>query len=182
MNSFVPSKVFFTKGIGVHKYKLTSFEEALRVAGVANQNMVNISSILPPGCQIIPKSEGIKLMAPGSIRFAVIARTDTDEPGRRIASAIGIAQPKDKKMWGYLSEVHEHGLIKEKCGDMAEDLAASMLGATLGIEINPDEAWSEREKLYKATGLIVRTSNITQTAVGKEGYWTTVLALAVFIM
>ncbi|HJJ66696.1 MAG TPA: pyruvoyl-dependent arginine decarboxylase, partial [Methanocorpusculum sp.] len=27
---FVPSKVFFTKGVGVHKEKLVSFEMALR--------------------------------------------------------------------------------------------------------------------------------------------------------
>jgi len=32
----VPSKVFFTKGVGVNKDKLSSFELALRSAGIEN--------------------------------------------------------------------------------------------------------------------------------------------------
>ncbi|MFC1477727.1 pyruvoyl-dependent arginine decarboxylase [candidate division KSB1 bacterium] len=181
MHSFVPKEVFLTKGVGVHKFRLSSFEDALRNAGIANQNLVSVSSILPPGCRIIPREKGLEKLAPGSIRFAVLARIDTNEHGRRISASIGVALPKDKKKWGYISELHEYGLVKDECGDMAEDLAASMLGTTLGIEIDPEEAWVEKEKLYKATGLIVRTSNITQTATGKNGYWTTAIALAVFI-
>jgi len=42
--------------------------------------------------------------------------------------------------------------------------------------------WDEREDLFKMSGKIVRTSNITQSAVGnKDGLWTTVFAAAVFI-
>jgi arginine decarboxylase len=120
-------------------------------------------------------------MPPGAIRFAVMAKLSTCEHGRRISSSIGVAQPKDTAKWGYLSELHEFGLTKERSGELAEDLAASMLGTTLGIELDPESAWIEREQIYKASGLIVRTSNITQTATGKDGFWTTVVALAVFI-
>ena len=182
MESFVPREVFLTRGVGVHKFRLSSFEDALRNAGVANQNLVSVSSILPPGCRIVPKEEGLQKIAPGSIRFTVMARIDTNEHDRRIASSIGIAIPKDKSKWGYLSEVHEYGLTHRECADMSEDLAASMLGTTLGIEIDTDQAWSEREKLYKATGLIIHTSNITQTATGRRDMWTTVVAMAVFLI
>ena len=182
MQSFVPKEVFLTKGVGVHKFRLSSFEDALRNAGVANQNIVSVSSILPPGCKIISKEEGLKKLMPGSIRYAVISRIDTNEHGRHIAASIGLAKPKDPSNWGYLSEVHEYGFTQRESADMAEDLAASMLGTTLGIEIDPDKAWSEREKLYKATGLIIHTSNITQTASGQAGMWTTAVALAVFII
>ena len=182
MQSFVPKEVFFTRGVGVHKFRLSSFEDALRNAGVANQNLVSVSSILPPGCKIIPKDDGLAKMAPGSIRYTVISRIDTNEHGRRIAASIGLAQPKEITNWGYLSEVHEYGFTQRESADMAEDLAASMLGTTLGIEVDPDVAWIEREKLYKATGLIIHTSNITQTASGKSGFWTTAVALAVFII
>ena len=182
MKSFIPQKVFFTKGVGIHKFRLSSFEDALRNAGVANQNLVSVSSILPPGCVIISKEEGLKMLVPGSIRFTVIARIDTDEHGRRIAASIGIAQPKESDKWGYLSEVHEYGFTQRESAEIAEDLAASMLGTTLGIELDPDKAWVEREQIYKATGLIVRTSNITQTATGKRGLWTTVVSMAVFII
>jgi len=182
VESFVPKEVFLTRGVGVHKFRLSSFEDALRNAGVANQNLVTVSSILPPGCKIITKEEGLAKIAPGSIRFTVMARIDTNEHGRRIASSIGIAQPKDIRKWGYLSEVHDYGFTHKECADMSEDLAASMLGTTLGIEIDPDVAWSEREKLYKATGLIIHTSNITQATTGERGHWATVVAMAVFII
>jgi len=182
MYSFVPKEVFLTKGVGVSKYKLSSFEDALRKAGVANQNIVSVSSILPPGCKMISKKKGLEKLAPGSIRYCVMARIETCEHNRLISASIGVALPKEKNKWGYLSEVHEYGLTNRQCGDMAEDLAATMLGATLGIEIDPDRAWMEREQIYKASGLIVRTSNITQAAIGKEGLWTTAIAMAVFIL
>jgi arginine decarboxylase len=182
MQSFVPREVFFTKGLGVHKFRLSSFEDALRNAGVANQNLVSVSSILPPGCTIISKEQGLSKLAPGAIRYTVISRIETNEHGRRIAASIGLAQPKQASQWGYLSEVHEHGFTKRESADMAEDLAASMLGTTLGIDVDPDKAWSEREKHYKATGLIIHTSSITQTGTGKSGLWTTAVALAVFII
>jgi arginine decarboxylase len=84
-------------------------------------------------------------------------------------------------MWGYLSEVHGHGMNKKLAGDMAEDLAAGMLGTTLGMELDPDTAWSEKEQAYKSSGLFIRTTNMTQTARGQEGLWTTTVAIAMFI-
>ena len=99
-----------------------------------------------------------------------------------IASSIGIAIPKDNKRWGYLSEIHEHGMHKQEAADMAEDLAAEMLGTTLGLEVDPDKAWSEKEQIYKSSGLIIKTSNVTQTARGEKGAWTTVVAIAMFLI
>ena len=103
---FVPTKIFFTKGVGIHKDKLASFELALRDAGIEKCNLVTVSSILPPNCKIIPKEEGIKLLKPGQITFCVMARNETNEPNRLIASAIGLAVPKDSSTYGYLSEHH----------------------------------------------------------------------------
>jgi len=110
-----------------------------------------------------------------------MARADTNEHGRLVAASVGIAVPKHRDKWGYLSEVHEHGMNRVEAADMAEDLAAGMLGTTLGLEVDPDKAWSEKEQVYKSSGLIIRTSNITQTARGRQGYWTTVVAMAMFL-
>ncbi len=178
----VPKKVFLTKGVGVHKEKLASFEMALRVAGLAHCNLVLVSSIYPPGCRIIPKEEGLKLLRSGEIVFAVYDRESNNEPNRLIAASIGLAIPADSSMHGYLSEHHSFGETDEKAGEYAEDLAASMLATTLGIEFNPELDWDEREQIFKMSGKIVRTTNITQSAVGnKDGLWTTVFAAAVFI-
>ncbi len=180
-NSMIPKKVFLTRGVGRHRYRLKSFEEALRNAGVAQQNLVQVSSIVPPRCTIISEKEGLEGLSPGQICYCVMARTDTNEHGRLIASAIGVAIPKDIAQWGYLSEVHEYGMNRRQASDMAEDLAADMLGTTLGLEVDPGQAWSEKEQVYKASGLIIRTSNITQTARGQRDLWTTVVAIAVFL-
>ncbi|NIP27879.1 MAG: arginine decarboxylase, pyruvoyl-dependent [Phycisphaerae bacterium] len=181
MSHLVPTKVFLTKGVGRHRYQLKSFEEALRQAGVAHQNLVKVSSILPSKCKVISRKKGLTNLLPGEICYCVLAKAETKEHGRLIASSIGIAIPKDANRWGYLSEVHGFGMKSREAEDMSEDLAAEMLGTTLGIEIDPDKAWSEKEQLYKTSGLIIRTSNITQTARGTKGLWTTTVALAVFL-
>lgn len=181
MMNLVPTRMFLTKGVGRHKYKLKSFEDALRVAGVAQQNLVQVSSILPPRCKIVSRNEGLKQLVPGSICFCVLARCDTNEHGRLVASSVGVAIPKDKAKWGYLSEVHGHGMNKQEAEDMSEDLAAGMLGTTLGYEVDPDKAWSEKEQAYKSSGLFIKTTNMTQTAKGQKGLWTTTVALAVFL-
>ena len=180
MQNMVPSKVFLTKGVGRHKYQLKSVEEALRKAGVAQQNLVQVSSILPPKCRIISRSRGLAELTPGQICFCVMARADTDEHGRLVASSVGIAVPKDDSKWGYLSEVHGHGMDQREASDMSEDLAAGMLGTTLGLEVDPNKAWSEKEQVYKSSGLIIRTSNITQIARGQKDLWTTTVAIAMF--
>ena len=181
MAHMVPTRMFLTKGVGRSIYQLKSFEDALRQAGVAQQNLVSVSSILPPKCKIIPKEEGLKFLKPGAITFCVMARTDTNEHGRLIASSVGIAIPRDRNNWGYLSEVHGHGMNKQEAEDMSEDLAAGMLGTTLGLEVDPNKAWSEKEQAYKASGLFIKTSNCTQVAKGRKGLWTTTVALSVFI-
>jgi len=178
----IPRKLFLTKGVGVHKEKLASFEAALRCAGIEKCNLVYVSSILPPNCKIISKEEGLKLLTPGQITFCVMARSETSEPNRLISSAIGIAVPKENSQYGYLSEHHCFGETAKRAGDYAEDLAASMLATTLGIEFNSDTAWEEREQVYKASGQIFRTTSFCQSAEGnKDGLWTTVIAAAVLL-
>jgi len=178
----VPTKVFFVRGVGVHKDKLASFEAALRSAGIERFNLVYVSSIFPPGCKIIRKEEGLKKLKPGQIVYVVMARNETNEPNRLIASAVGLAVPQDRNQYGYLSEHHSFGEKGEVAGDYAEDLAATMLATTLGIPFDSNQAWDERKKLYKASGHIIRTTNISQSAEGnKFGLWTTVIAAAVFV-
>lgn len=178
----IPTKLFLTKGVGVHKDKLASFESALRNAGIEKCNLVYVSSILPPNCKIISKEEGVQHLKPGQITFCVMARNETNEPNRLISAAIGIAVPKDGAHYGYLSEHHTFGETARKAGEYAEDLAATMLATTLGVEFDSEKAWEEREQVYKASGQIFRTINVCQSAEGnKDGLWTTVISVAVFI-
>jgi arginine decarboxylase len=178
----VPTGIFFTKGVGVHRDRLASFELALRKASIEKYNLVYVSSIFPPKCRILSVDEGLRRLEPGSITHCVMAKNETNEPNRLISAAIGLALPRDVQEYGYLSEHHAYGETADKTGDYAEDLAATMLATTLGIEFDINWAWQEREQIYKASGKIIKTTNTTQSAQGdKTGLWTTVLAAAVFI-
>ena len=180
---YLPTKIFFTKGVGRHKEYLSSFELALRHANIEKYNIVSVSSIFPIGCKRITIEQGLKELLPGQIVHAVMARNATNEAGRKIAASIGVALPADKDMYGYLSEHHPYGETAEKSGDYAEDLAAEMLATTLGIEnFDPEAAWNEKQQIFKLSGKIVRTSNTTQSALGhKDGLWTTVIAAAILL-
>lgn len=184
MNTLLPKRMFFTKGVGYHKDELQSFEHALRSAGIEKYNLVSISSILPPECKIISTSKGLKSLTTGQIVFLVMSRMTTNEPNRLVTAAIGLAQPHDRKQYGYISEHHAYGQTLRKAKDFSEDLAATMLASTLGIELDPDTAWDERKKLYitdKDRKFITRS--IAQSAEGhKDGLWTTVIACAVMVM
>jgi len=177
----IPEKIFLTKGVGVHKEKLASFEMALRDAGIAQFNLVSVSSIYPPNCKRVSREDGLACLRTGQVVHCVMARIATNEPNRLIASSIGLAIPADPNVHGYISEHHAFGETDEKAGEYAEDLAASMLASTLGIEFDSNQAWDEREQIFKMSNKIVKTTNITQSAQGnKNGLWTTVIAAAVF--
>ncbi len=178
----IPKFFFLTKGVGKHREQLQSFELALRDAGIQYCNLVNVSSIIPAGCKLISREQGLKMLQPGEITYVVLARNSTFEPHRLLASSIGVAIPSEKNQYGYLSEHHSFGQTDESAGDYAEDLAATMLATTMGIQFNPETAWDERKQLFKTTGLIIKTANITQSATGdKNGLWTTTIAAAIFV-
>jgi arginine decarboxylase len=177
----VPKKVFFTKGVGIHRDELRSFELALRDAGIEKQNLVYVSSIFPPGCKTIPKSQGLTKLQPGSITFTVMSRCCSNEPRRLIAASVGCAVPTDKKCYGYLSEYHAYGVTDKQAGDYAEDLAAAMLASTLGLEFDENKSWDENKEVYHISNKVVRTLNITQSAIVTKNGYTTVLTAAVFL-
>jgi arginine decarboxylase len=179
----VAKKLFLTKGRGVHEDRLTSFEYALRDAGISGTNIVLISSIFPPGAKLVSRSEGLKLIRPGQVLFTIYSRNQTNEPHRLISASVGIAQPSDKKRYGYLSEYEAFGQNEKKAGDYAEDIAAQMLASSLGIKFDIEKSWDEKRQQWKISGQIYKSMNITQTAIGdKNGRWTTVFAAAVLII
>jgi arginine decarboxylase len=179
----VPKMMFLTKGVGVDRNRLSSFELALRSAGIEQFNLVYVSSILPPLCKIVPRTEGLRHLEAGEIVYCVMARNETDEPNRLISASIGLAMTKDRRQYGYLSEHHAFGQTAEVAGDYAEDLAATMLASALGIPfIDLNQAWDERKKVYRASGMIFRSTHICQSVEGnKNGLWTTAVASAVFV-
>jgi arginine decarboxylase len=179
---FVPKEMFFTKGVGKHREKLTSFELALRSAGIAACNLVRVSSIFPPKCRILSRAQGAKLLEPGQVTFVVMSETATKEAHRLIAATVGVAIPRDRELYGYLSEHHSFGETEQKAGDYAEDLAAMMLATILGVDFDPNASYDERKDIWRVSDKIVTTRNVTQSAIGdRDCLWSSVVAAAVFV-
>jgi len=176
---YVPKMLFLTSGKGSARAELTSFEEALRDADIAKYNLVQVSSIIPPNCQIISKPAGLKKLQVGQILFCVLAKISSSEPGRLMSASVGIAQAKNRLSHGYISEHHCFGKTKQQAGEFAEDLAAQMLATTLGVPFNLDTNYNEKKDSFKIAGLEVKTMNTTKADTVKNG-WTTMLAAAVF--
>ena len=181
--NLVPKYVFFTKGIGSDKKELQSFESALLNAGISHLNIVQVSSIFPPNCKEISKEEGSSMLKPGQIVFVVLARHCSNEKNRLISASIGVAKPKDENHYGFLSEHHSFGQDEETAGNFAEDLAASMLASTLGIDFDIDAAYDEKREIFHMSDKIVETKSTTASCiVENDGIFTTALAAAVFII
>uniref|UniRef100_A0A7C3MBK4 Pyruvoyl-dependent arginine decarboxylase n=1 Tax=Archaeoglobus fulgidus TaxID=2234 RepID=A0A7C3MBK4_ARCFL len=128
----LPRKVFFTTGVGRHSDALVSFELALRDAGIEKFNLVSVSSIFPPGCEIVSVEEGLKELFPGQIVFCVMSRFTSNEKGKRIFASVGAAIPPTPELNGYLTEYHGYSNGNE--GKHAEENAAYMLKTAFGIE------------------------------------------------
>jgi len=182
MLDLVAKKLFLTKGVGIADDKLTSFEFALRQAGIAGTNIVLISSIFP-NAKLIPRKDGLKLIKPGQILFTIYSRNQTNEPNRLVSASVGVAQPTDRSKYGYLSEYDTFGKNERESGDYAEDIAAQMLASSLGIPFDIDKSWDEKRQQWTISGQIYKTKYITQSDKGnKDGIWTTVFAAAVLVL
>ena len=158
---YVPRAMFFTKGKGIHKDQLTSFELALRDAKISDLNLVSVSSIKPPRCKIISIQEGRNYLLPGQVTFAVMARASTNEPNRLIAASIGLSNPADESQHGYLSEHHCTGTTAQKAGDYAEDMAMEILAIIMELPNDSSLTWYEREEQWRLSGKIYRTEVYT---------------------
>jgi len=179
----VPKRLFLTRGKGVDEDRLTSFEYALRDAGIAGTNLVLISSIFPPHARLVSRKAGLSEIKAGQILFTIYSKNQTNEPHRLCAASVGVAQPKDKNRYGYLSEYDSFGQNEKQAGDYAEDVAAQMLASSLGIKFDIDKSWDEKRQQWTISGQIYKTSNVTQTAKGnRDGKWTTVFAAAVLLL
>jgi len=131
--------------------------------------------------EIVPREEGIGELKDGQIVHAVVAQMETNEAYRMAAASIGVSIPENRDRFGYLSEHHSFGEDEKVAGDFAEDLAAQMLATILGIEFDPETAYDERQEVYRMSGQIVESTQVTQTALGQPGVWTTVIAAAVLL-
>ena len=97
----IPKEFFVTSGKATSPIsELNAFDSALKNAGIAQCNLVSVSSVLPPGCKEIEW----KQMPIGSITHAVVARMNA-EGEATIGAGIVWAWAEDKK-YGIVAETY----------------------------------------------------------------------------
>lgn len=179
----VPRKLFLTKGQGTHRHRLQSFELALRDAGIASCNLVTVSSIFPPNCELISQKKGITFLHPGEITYCVLSMVQTKEP-KSLYASIGIALPDSPDEYGYIAEYHEQATSQAELKRNVEELALLMLATTKGVTTNQgskknpdsDEAIIKRFRNQTKTESVASIIEHTNPEL-----WSTVVAVAVFI-
>ena len=118
------SKVAGTAGKAEGSTPLNAFDNALLAAGIGNINLVRISSILPPGIDLVP----LPRIKPGAIVLTAYAAQTSEVPGEVIAAAVGWALPEDPEKNGVIMEFHDKATREE-----AERVVVQMLEEALRV-------------------------------------------------
>lgn len=179
----IPKKMFLTKGHGTHRHRLQSFELALRDAGIATCNLVNVSSIFPPQCKLISREQGAGLLNPGEITYCVLSEIHTKEPAT-IGASIGVALPNSADEFGYIAEYHEKNEFEPSLRVNVEELAILMLATTKGLaELkNAKNTLRSDDEIIKRFKHQMKTKSIADSIHHSDNnQWSTVVAVAVFI-
>ncbi len=111
-------------GVGTGPTELSAFDQALVKAGVANYNLLYLSSVLPPRSKVkIVKKGDVKLTGKwGDRLYIVVSQLRTSQRNQEVWAGIGWVQdPKTKK--GLLVEHEAHSKAEVKA-DIKCSLAA----------------------------------------------------------
>jgi len=103
----IPTRFFVTSGKGINKVsELNAFDLALLQAGIGEQNLVSVSSVLPTGVRQVDRER----VSRGAITHAVLARMGGGE-GEVVSAGISYAFRTDGQ-GGYVAEGHLNGTQK----------------------------------------------------------------------
>ncbi len=163
MIGYVPKRIFFTKGVGVHREELHSFELALRDAGIEKCNLVKVSRIMPPGCKVVSRPNGLKELKPGAITFCVMSRCCSTEMRRCSHASVAVRAGEGRQGTSASTSFAR----RKNWPGICEDLAAAMLASTSELTQRRRE-WDEKKELFRISGKIVRTLNSTQSSIVKQ--------------
>lgn len=117
------------RGIGRGPTTLAAFDAALRAAGIANFNLLRLSSVIPPGSQVRTLREGERCHLEGGWGdrlYVVIAEQRVSEPGVEAWAGIGWVQQADT-LKGLFVE-HEGNGEDSVRGDITDSLRSLVEG------------------------------------------------------
>ena len=99
-------RIVVTSGTGAAPTELASFDAALQAAGVAQFNLIRLSSLIPPGSSVHAPEQWDPLPGRwGDRLYTVYAEHRVSVPGRRACAGLGWVQDDDTGA-GVLVEHH----------------------------------------------------------------------------
>ena len=130
-------KIYLSSGIGTGPTRLSAFDAALNNAGIANYNLIRLSSVIPPKTKLIPLDSQIPAdIVPGKWGhrlYIVMAEERVDTPNSEAWAGIGWVQ--DKKTGKGLFVEHEGKSEKSVRRNITQSLEALM--ATRNVDFGP---------------------------------------------
>ncbi|HVA10934.1 MAG TPA: pyruvoyl-dependent arginine decarboxylase [Candidatus Dormibacteraeota bacterium] len=132
-------KIHLASGVGTGPTKLSAFDSALNNAGVANYNLIRLSSIVPPETEVICHDKTIPAGSMpgkwGDRLYVVMAEKRVDRPNAEAWAGIGWVQ--DKKTGKGLFVEHDGQSRKAVQRDITQSLEALMATRNVNLgEIN----------------------------------------------
>jgi arginine decarboxylase len=189
--TFSPTRIFFSRGVGVHSIQRVAVQRAMEDAGVQDLNLVKVTSVIPARCEVITSRHGLRLLEPGSVCFGVIAQGETNEPHQRVTAALCWGQPIGDDLPGYITEIEEEqtkGKSEKTAVDEAGQALVHLFGDKIGANVNAERVWGARgqSRYIRVGGRRIRVGSIVSSAVGTEEQdgekkYTVVLAVAVYL-
>jgi arginine decarboxylase len=169
----MPTRVFFTSGTAVHTTQRGAMQRAMNDAGVGECNLVKTSSVIPPGCEIITRERGLRLLRAGNIVHAVIAQGQTSEPHQRVTPALCWAQPEDSELPGYIAEVEEDltmGKNPKTATDEAGEALLTIMAEKAAARVDARKLWAERgrDRHVRVGRVELRVGSMAVSAIGPE--------------
>lgn len=110
-------KINLSQGIGTGPTELSAFDQALVDAGVANFNLIYLSSVLPPDSKVVINKTADKPDGGwGDRLYVVMAQKRTSQRNQEVWAGIGWIQDEDTK----------HGLLVEHEGHSKAEVEADI--------------------------------------------------------
>ena len=109
MITIIPKHFFLVTGASEGQTSLNAFDGALLDAGIGNNNLIKISSIIPPGAELIDPVT----IPPGTFLPVAYGTHYSSVPGKLIAAAVAAAVPIDPTLPGVIMEYSTRGSREE---------------------------------------------------------------------
>lgn len=153
-------KIVVTSGIGEGKTKLSAFDMALSEAGIANYNLIPLSSVIPKGSEVVEGKFMGSENAYGYKLYVVIAHKEVDEAGKGCYAGLGWVQSKDGR-----------GLFVEHNGETEEEVKEKIIKSLKDMINHRKEEFGKIK--YKIVGTVCKDKPVAAVvcAVYKVESW-----------